>query len=118
MRKDDFHLFSFINKIELKLPNNTEENNLYKKLSQRTNAKREKFNRNNKRQLENKNDTLKEAVNSTNTSSNNSTEDNEIIEVYSTSDIISNKQLRGNCFLYFNGFFYDLSLIKWPGSSR
>lgn len=53
----------------------------------------------------------------TNNSSINSTEDN-LIEVYSTSDLISKKQLRGNCFLQYNGFFYNLKLIKWPGTNR
>lgn len=61
---------------------------------------------------------VKEGLISPSLSSNNTSEEIEIVEVFSKSDMISNKQLRGNCFLQYNGFFYDLSRIKWQGSSR
>lgn len=45
-------------------------------------------------------------------------EEEKLFEVYSKTDLITNKQLRGNCFLQHNGFFYDLSLIKWSKSKK
>ncbi len=124
MKNDDFHLFSFVNKIELKLPYDTRNNNFNNELNQKSNLKRNKFMKNKKRQLQNNNpnktliEEINKAMNSTNNSSNNSTEDIEIVEEYITSDMISKQQLRGNCFLYYNGFFYDLSKIKWAETSR
>lgn len=121
MKTNDFHLFSFINKIELKLPNNTLTDSLNKESTEKIKSSGNNYIKNKKRYLENiePNTAVKQENNATaNYSSVNSTEEIEIVEVYFTSDMISKKQLRGNCFLQYNGFFYDLSYIKWPGSLR
>jgi len=113
LEKDENHLFSFINKIELKIPNNTINTTYDKQLSPKEKSNRNKFMRKKQMQLQNP---IKNVYFTNNSSINSS--DDELIEVSSTSGLIKKKHIRGNCFLLYDGFFYNLELIKWPGTNR
>lgn len=54
-------------------------------------------------------------VNNSDTNNQNLFEDE---ENFFTVDFNAQKEIRGNCFAFNNGYFYDLSNIKWSGGSR